>query len=272
MVQASTSRIPPQFADYERFRDWLIQSFPDQANMTVRGNTFRDFVISLLPQTQRARRFGRLVPSAKQSHDRGVDVVVADPDRDRLAVQTKLSIRQKSELDEILSKFQDYQATRGAPQIEIIQRDDEPPVTFAIATSSRLAGIVENYEATQMASRPFYEKLKSEQRLLVWDGDDLLRDARQVLSRRYEVPLTVELTAQADWACGSPLRLGVTQAVQSRDCPAISRVLGDSSDVEVCTQHERLLPCPFRRPSMAGGRRPLAATPLHHKHGETSAP
>ena len=70
---------------------------------------------------------------------------------------------------------------------------------------------------------------------------------------------------------GSPLRLGVTRALQSRDCPAISRVPGDSSDVEGCTQLERLLPCPFRRPSMAGGRRPLAATPLHHKHGETSA-
>ena len=27
-------------------------------------------------------------------------------------------------------------------------------------------------------------------------------------------------------------------------------------------------PCPFRRPSMAGGRRPLAGTPLHHKHRE----
>jgi hypothetical protein len=70
---------------------------------------------------------------------------------------------------------------------------------------------------------------------------------------------------------GSPLRLGVTRAVQGGDSPAISRVLADSSDVEGWTQLERLLPCPFRRPSMAGGRRPLAATPLHHKHGETSA-
>ena len=70
---------------------------------------------------------------------------------------------------------------------------------------------------------------------------------------------------------GSPLRLGVTRAVQTSDYPAISRVLGGSSDVGGCTQLERLLPCPFRRPSMAGGRRPLAATPLRHKHGETSA-
>ena len=65
---------------------------------------------------------------------------------------------------------------------------------------------------------------------------------------------------------GSPLRLGVTRAGQSPECPAPSRVLGDSSDLEGCAPLERLLPCPFRPPSMAGGRRPLAATSLHHKH------
>lgn len=214
MAQASTTRIPSQFADYEGFRDWLIESFPDDANTTVRGNTFRDFVISLLPQTQRGRRFGRLVPSAKQSHDRGVDIVSADPDGERLAVQTKLSIREKSEFDEILSKFQDYEATKGGPQMAMIQREEEPPSTFAIATSSRLAGIIEKYEATQMASRPFYEKLKSEQRLLVWDGNDLLLDARQVLSRRYEVPFSVELVAQADWTSSGPVHVGI---VRGRD-------------------------------------------------------
>src|SRR5512142_1730054 len=66
---------------------------------------------------------------------------------------------------------------------------------------------------------------------------------------------------------GSPLRLGVTRAAQSRDSPAIRLVLGDSSDVEGCTPLASLLPCPFSRPSMASGRRPLTATPLHHKHG-----
>ena len=66
---------------------------------------------------------------------------------------------------------------------------------------------------------------------------------------------------------GSPLRLGVTRASQSPECPAPSGVLGDSSDLAGCAPLERLLPCPFRRPSMAGGRRPLAATSLHHKHG-----
>ena len=58
----------------------------------------------------------------------------------------------------------------------------------------------------------------------------------------------------------------MTRAGQSPECPAPSGVLGDSSDLAGCAPLERLLPCPFRRPWMAGGRRPLAATSLHHKH------
>lgn len=213
MVHSATSRIPPQFLDYERFRDWLMESFPEDASTTIRGNNFRDFVISLLPQTQRGRRFGRLQPSTKQSHDHGVDVVSADPDAPQLAVQTKLGIREKSDFDGILSKFQDYEASYGEKaQIQLLRDQEAQPPTFAIATSSRLKGIIERYEASQASSRAFYDKLRAEHRLLIWDGDDLLRDARQVLSRRYEVPPTVELNSISDWTRSGQVRLGIVRA------------------------------------------------------------
>ena len=89
-----------------------------------------------------------------------------------------------------------------------------------------------------------------------------------LLFRASRRPLLIPISTAASTPalCGSPLRLGVTRAGQSPECPAPSRVLGDSSDLEGCAPLERLLPCPFRPPSMAGGRRPLAATSLHHKH------
>lgn len=212
-MTAAMTRIPLQFADYERFRDWLMQSFPEDASTTVRGNTFRDFVISLLPQTQRGRRFGPLQPSPRQSHDRGVDIVSVDPEAEQLAVQTKLSIREKSEFDEILSKFQDYEASYGdQAQIKLLADEAKPPPTFAIATSSKLARIIELYLDRQMASRMYYDKLMREKRLLIWDGEALLRDARQVLSRRYEVPLTMVLDGVADWTSSGSVRLGIVRA------------------------------------------------------------
>jgi regulator of RNase E activity RraB len=128
-------------------------------------------------------------------------------------VQTKLGIREKGDFDGILSKFQDYEASYGdQPQIALLNDDAKPPPTFAIATSSRLTGIIEKYEASQSSSRAFYDKLKREQRLLIWDGDDLLRDARQVLSRRYEVPPTVELDSVSGWNSSGPVRLGIVRA------------------------------------------------------------
>ena len=224
MVSPATNRLPPQFSDYENFRTWLMQSFPEDANTTVRGNTFRDFVISLLPQTQRGRRFGKLKAAPRQSHDRGVDVINADPDAEQLAVQTKLGIREKSEFDEILSKFQDYEASyRDDPQTTLLADDLQPPPTFAIATSSRLSGIIERYEASQMSSRAYYDRLRAERRLLIWDGDDLLRDARQVLSRRYEVPPTVELEGVSDWTGSGAVLLGL---VKARDLAALEDTYG----------------------------------------------
>ena len=100
--------------------------------------------------------------------------------------------------------------------------------------------------------------------------DGLSSDEREELARLRRENQTLrmerEILKKAAAFFGSPLRLGVTRAGQSPECPAPSRVLGDSSDLEGCAPLERLLPCPFRPPSMAGGRRPLAATSLHHKH------
>lgn len=225
MGLASAPRLPEQFSDYEKFRDWVFESFPETASTTLRGNTFRDFIISLLPETRLGRRFGRLEPAAKQSHDRGVDVVSAIPENDRLALQSKLAIREKSEIDDIISKFQDYEATIASDdQMKLVQEDDgQAPIVFAIATSSRLKGIIAKYEAAQLASRPFYERLKAEERLLVWDGLDLLRDARQVLTRRYELPMQVELSSTSDWSGSGDVRLGI---VKGRDLAALEELHG----------------------------------------------
>jgi hypothetical protein len=109
--------------------------------------------------------------------------------------------------------FQDFEASYGdQPQIALLNDDAKPPPTFAIATSSRMKGIIEKYETSRSSSRAFYDKLKRERRLLIWDGDDLLRDARQVLSRRYEVPPTVELQSVCGWNSSGPVRVGIVRA------------------------------------------------------------
>jgi hypothetical protein len=61
----------------------------------------------------------------------------------------------------------------------------------------------------------------------------------------------------------------------SRDAtPANLLLTGEFQATALASKVAHLLrvlrPCPFRRPSMAGGRPPLADTPLHHKHSDTA--
>ena len=99
-----------QFQNYASFFHWLVASYPEDVSTTEKGTSFRDFVSRLLPETARGHRFGPLKPNPKHSHDRGVDVVSEDPTTDQLALQTKFAVSEKKHLDEILSKFKDYES------------------------------------------------------------------------------------------------------------------------------------------------------------------
>lgn len=205
-----------QFKDYETFRDWLYASFADGASNAERGTSFCDFVISLLPETARGRRFGLLKPARKLSHDRGVDAVNADDDHpDPVAVQSKLTIGEKSDLDGVFSKWQAYEAeliAQGPLELLPVEGDGPRLPTYVLATSKRLKNLLELYDATEFGSRPFYRKLTAEHRLLIWDGQDLLDDARQVETRRFETPLEVELVSEKGWLELGRVRIGVLQA------------------------------------------------------------
>ena len=205
-----------QFKDYESFRDWLFTSFADDASSTARGDSFCDFVIALLPETSRGRRFGLLKRAPKRSHDKGVDAINADDDHpDPVAVQSKLTIGEKADLDTIFSKWQAYEAEllTQAP-LELLPVNDNRPrlPTYVLATSKRLNKLLELYDATEFSSRPFYRKLIAEHRLLTWDGQQLLDDARQVESRRFETPLEVELVSDKGWLELGNVRIGVLRA------------------------------------------------------------
>lgn len=138
MAISQGTRFPEQFEGYEKFRDWLFDSFPQDATSTAKGNTFRDFVISLLPETARGRRFGELKPAAKQSHDRGVDVVSVDAGAP-FALQSKLTIREKADIDDIISKFHAYEVDLlEARQMSLGIVEEEPEVPHRCSRSPRV--------------------------------------------------------------------------------------------------------------------------------------
>ena len=216
-----------QFESYDAFLKWLLASYPEDASTTAKGASFRDFAARLLPETTRGHRFGRLKGNPKQSYDFGVDVVSADPTTDQLALQTKFSIYEKKDIDEIISKFKNYESKLGdMPEGQLFSEatpETQRPV-YGIATASKIKGILGKYEESTLASRDFYEELRDEGRLVTWDGEDLRNDARQLNARHFELPLELELASTAGaWLNDGDIWLGV---VEGRDLVRLEEEYG----------------------------------------------
>ena len=205
-----------QFETYDAFLNWLGSSYPEDISTTAKGSSFRDFVARLLPETTRGRRFGRLKANPKQSHDFGVDVFSADPSTDQLALQSKFFIGEKAHIDGIISAFRNYETRlHEMPEGQLFTDEGPamPRLVYAIATASRIGGIVAEYEKSHLSSRAFYDDLKAEGRLLIWDGEDLRRDALQLNARHFEMPLKVELSSTAgEWLHDGRVWLGIVEA------------------------------------------------------------
>jgi hypothetical protein len=205
-----------QFASYDTFRDWLLTSYPEGISTTEKGKSFRDFVARLLPETPSGRRFGRLEPNPKHSHDFGVDVLSADPTTDQLALQSKFWISQKADIDGIVSQFKNYETRiRESPSDGQLFTDEGSAVSrpvYAIATAAKIRGVLAAYEKSKLASRDFYEQLKTEGRLEIWDGEDLRNEARRLNSWHFESPVELELSSVTDtWLSDGSVWVGIVK-------------------------------------------------------------
>jgi hypothetical protein len=121
------------------------------------------------------------------SHDDGIDFVCSNPEINNKITygQSKYNIKEKSELDTIMSKFYNWenQTQTGKSDLnqedlfgsffEAKQKDGESPI-YVIITLSKLDKIIEKYEKSILSSLSFYKKLKSEKRLIIFDGNKIL--------------------------------------------------------------------------------------------------
>ena len=147
-----------------------------------RGDTFLDLALKVITLTSEGEEFPPLLLSDKKSHDGGVDLYTATTADGRvLCAQSKYKIRDKNELDSIISKFNNFENKLSPPQPQpsLFTKSKEgqqaiPIPTFAIATSSKLEGIIAKYEESTLASRTYYKQLVDEGRLFIIDGPRIM--------------------------------------------------------------------------------------------------
>lgn len=146
--------------------------------------------------------------------------------------QSKYKVRSKDELDTIISKFKNFETslTPAPPAPSLFPETEDLPhptpiPTFALATSSKLEGIVKKYEASALASREYYRQLLGEKRLFFVDGPRILTLLQHLYKKTHLIPSTVTLRSKIQWHNCEGVYLG---AVSGMDLAALYEKHGDA--------------------------------------------
>jgi hypothetical protein len=206
MPEDTVSRRLPKFLEsFENLTGHFDEHFGELGSNS-RGDTFLDLAAKVISLTDEGQEFPPLRPSEKKSHDGGVDLYTAESDDGRiLCAQSKYKVRSKDELDTIISKFKNFENSRVplGPSPSLFGPENGaaslPVPTFALATSSKLEGIVERYEESTLASRDYYRELMAQKRLLIVDGPRILAILQILFKKTHLIPSDVTLRSNNGW-------------------------------------------------------------------------
>lgn len=222
-ITTSAAGFPEYLSDYGQFYDHL-QGILTNLNNTEKGKRFADFARTLIKVSEYGKQFERF-DLQQPSHDGGVDIIASAYESEEiLYVQSKYTISSADDIDSIISKFRDYESSRhditkiDKPQMALglHYEDDtvnERPKTsvYLIFTASLLTGTdkLKNFADSNRPSRRFYDMLRSEQRLILMDGKDVLRSAQAAYRKSHFLPTDVEIVFQGSWISSNNVYVGI---------------------------------------------------------------
>src|SRR5262249_8963903 len=161
-----------------------------------KGDKFATFGRRVIPQTEVGKEYNPPVLREKKTHDEGVDITASGKDgRSILYIQSRLWLDKAETLDSVMSKFQNYwnnyhTEKSGKPLLFAL---DEQPINFMLITLSRLENIIKNYENRSLASKEFYDRLKTDKRIHFIDGSQILTILRGAYGKITELPTNLTL-------------------------------------------------------------------------------
>lgn len=213
---------PPYLESYGSLLSHLENQFEGligHEKADEKGDRFVEFTVRLVPHLEIAQRFERPRRNKKKTHDKGVDLIANSLDGSEvLLIQSKYSIPEVKEVDSIISKFQNYDAERrGVPAgaaktgdlFEGLYETGAPVSHFMIVTTTDMKAILQKYERSQMASRAFYDKLKSSNRLHIIDGPSIFPILRDAYRKQHVLPTGLELNLARPFIHLQPVYVGI---------------------------------------------------------------
>lgn len=201
--------LPGFLKSYVEFRQHIEQTYEDLNNVE-KGKNFAILVKDTLNSHE---NFIGLEPhlNPKASHDEGVDIfwVNADSQENEIFCQSKFKIKTKDDLDNVISKFQDFeeglkiQNDKSEQQLDLLDEKDNSlavdqetrETKYIVATLWKLDTIKNLYEQSNRPSLPFYKNLVREDRIEIIDGENLYKYFLSAYQKEYAIPQEVRFKA-----------------------------------------------------------------------------
>lgn len=211
----ATDALPTFLQSFENLSAHFEEHFSDLEGMR-RGARFLQFAERLILLTDEARNFEQLTQSPKGTYDDGVDLLTATNEADeQLFVQSKYKVRSKDDFDIIVSKFRHYESklTTAIQQTLPLSGSEEasPTPIFMLFTSSKLDAIITSYRRSELASRPYYDLLIAENRLIIIDGPKILNRLQALYAKSFFLPAEVMLRSQNQWLTAGRVQIGTVR-------------------------------------------------------------
>lgn len=206
--------------NYSNLQNHFQEQF-EELTPNDRGNIFADFVEKLIPYTKFGRDFEQ-PEQQKKSRDGGVDLIAEGKDKNKiLFVQSKYSIKEKTDLDSIISKFSDYYSQKygivknpddmfDSFGIKVARKTKETiDIYFQIITFHDAQRIKRLYEDSGLLSLNFYRNLVETNRIEIVDGNEILQILRTNYRKSNSLPSEFELEFTSELLTQNNVHFGI---------------------------------------------------------------
>jgi AIPR protein len=222
-----TSKLP--LPDYLESFDLLDQHIRGQLvglNPTEKGNRFAHFVQRLIPQADAGAGFEMPALNNKLSHDEGVDLIGQDVKTGRtLYIQSKLRVDRADDIELVISKFQAFK-TSDNDKIQLsVFDDDDTSSHFLLVTLSPLTRILDSYRKKSYASKAFYERCISENRIHFIDGYEILNLLANAYGKLSQVPTNLVVNFETPYLHKDDVYVGI---ISSSELKELHKKFGDA--------------------------------------------
>lgn len=231
MSTSAIDQFPIFLQSYGNLVDHLNSQL-DELTSIVKGNIFARFTSKIIPLTGvglKSEFDADDIKIRQHSHDDGVDIECINNARSRiLYVQSKLTLRNASEFDTIISKFENYQK-KFHPDSQVFQLGlletspdansvKAPEVSFMIVTLSNMERILPIYETSNLSSKRFYSQLKNRGQIYVLDGPAILPILQSAYRKLHILPTNVELHLTQLPLQQDNVYIGIISAQELKEC------------------------------------------------------